>query len=180
MIHIRNETLSDIAGREELLDAVMGEARFRKTSARLREGRFAAHGLSLIAEDESGIVGTVRLWDVTAGPSRPSLLLGPLAVDTSRQSAGIGGGLMREAIARARELGHGSILLVGDEPYYARFGFSSGLTTRLRMPGPYEAHRFLGLELHPGALAGAAGLVRAAGIALPQPAAAAVDLRQAA
>jgi predicted N-acetyltransferase YhbS len=92
-----------------------------------------------------------------------ALLLGPLAVDPSVKSAGIGSALMRVAIAEAARLGHGAILLVGDAPYYARFGFSAEKTDRLAMPGPYEKHRFLALELRDGALDGAAGTLRATG-----------------
>jgi predicted N-acetyltransferase YhbS len=169
MINVRNEVLSDIDAREDLLDAAMGEARFRKTSARLREGRLPAHGLSLIAEDETGaVVGTVRLWNVAAG-DHVSLLLGPLAVSTNAQSLGIGSLLMREAVTRAADLGHGSILLVGDAPYYARFGFSAEPTAKLRMPGPYERSRFLAHELVPGALSGAHGVLRATGLLVPAP-----------
>ncbi len=70
---------------------------------------------------------------------------------------------MRHAIAEAARLGHGAILLVGDAPYYARFGFSAEKTGALAMPGPYEKHRFLALELQAGALDGARGVLRAAG-----------------
>jgi len=181
MISVRNEVLSDIHAREDLLEAAMGEARFRKTSQRLRDGRMAAHGLSFVAENNEGdIVGTVRLWDVTAGPNRPSLLLGPLAVDPRLQARGTGSLLMRAAIARAAELGHGSVMLVGDAPYYARFGFTAERTQRLRLPGPYESQRFLALELQPNALVGAAGLVKATGIRVPEPAFTAAELREAA
>ncbi|MCO5162570.1 MAG: N-acetyltransferase [Mesorhizobium sp.] len=92
-----------------------------------------------------------------------ALLLGPLAVEPSLKSAGIGSALMRHAIEEAARLGHGAILLVGDAPYYARFGFSAEKTDRLAMPGPYEKHRFLALELKAGALDGAQGVLKAAG-----------------
>ena len=94
------------------------------------------------------LVGTVRLWDVADSASgRPALLLGPLAVDPSLKSAGIGKALMSHAISEAKRLGHQAILLVGDAPYYGRFGFSADKTGQLSMPGPYERHRFLALEL---------------------------------
>lgn len=180
MIEVRNEVLSDIDAREDLLDAAMGEARFRKTSARLREDRLPADGLALIAEDEAGaVVGTVRLWNVAAG-AYDSLLLGPLAVSPNAQSRGIGSLLMRAAIERASDLGHGSILLVGDAPYYARFGFSAAPTAKLRMPGPYERSRFLAHELVTGALAGASGVLRATGLLVPAPLAAEPALKVAA
>ena len=92
-----------------------------------------------------------------------ALLLGPLAVDPTLTNAGLGSALMRQAIAEAARLGHAAILLVGDAPYYARFGFSADRTGALAMPGPYERHRFLALELKPGALDGARGVLKAAG-----------------
>lgn len=163
MIAIREELPTDISAREALLDACFGEERFRKTCQRLREGRRPADGLALVAEMNGRIVGTVRLWNVAAGPGRPALMLGPLAVDPSLQSLGVGSKLMREALARAASLGHRAVLLVGDAPYYARFGFSAELTDELWLPGPYERERFLGLEFAPGALAGALGSVSATG-----------------
>jgi predicted N-acetyltransferase YhbS len=87
-----------------------------------------AAGLSLIAADDGRVVGTVRLWHISAGFDRPALLLGPLAVDPECRSRGIGAALMSRAISEARRRGHRIILLVGDEPYYARFGFSAAAT----------------------------------------------------
>jgi predicted N-acetyltransferase YhbS len=169
MIAIRNETLNDIAARERLLDAALGAARTAKSSERLREGRLPAAGLALIAEDNNCVVGTVRLWHVVAGPARPALLLGPLAVDDAWRGLGIGAALMRRATEAAQELGHAAILLVGDAPYYARFGYSAEKTGSLWMPGPYERDRLLGLELHTGALDGARGLIGASGQRAPKP-----------
>ncbi|MGQ4273567.1 GNAT family N-acetyltransferase [Terrihabitans sp. B22-R8] len=182
MTIIRHETIFDIPAREALLHAAFGEGRFRKTSERLREGRLPAEGLALVAEEDGEMVGTVRLWNVSAGPRRAALLLGPLAISASRQSCGLGGRLMREALGRAEALGHGSVLLVGDAPYYERFGFSAALTDRLWMPGPYERHRFLACELRAGSLDGAAGLVNPTGIAAPvvAPALWPADIREAA
>ena len=106
----------------------------------------------------------MRLWDVVLGEEGPkALLLGPLAVEPSLKGAGVGSALMRHAIAEAERFGHRAILLVGDEPYYVRFGFSAEKTSDLAMPGPYERHRFLALEIVTGALDGAKGVLRAAG-----------------
>jgi predicted N-acetyltransferase YhbS len=163
MIEIRDEFHRDVEAREALLDRCFGASRFEKTSERMREGRRPAERLSLVADDDGKVVGTVRLWHVAAGPDRAALHLGPLAVDPDRQSLGLGAALMREALARARAHGHDAVLLVGDAPYYARFGFSAETTGELWLPGPYEKARFLGLELHPGALEGARGLVAATG-----------------
>ena len=163
MVAIREELPTDIPAREALLDASFGEERFEKTCERLREGRAPAEGLSLVLELDGKVAGTVRLWPIAAGPGRPALLLGPIAVDCRLQGLGLGSRLIREALMRAKARGHKAVLLVGDAPYYARFGFSAEKTGALRLPGPYEPERFLALELQPGALDGARGLVAAAG-----------------
>jgi len=163
MIAIREESYTDIAAREALLDSCFGDERFEKTCERLREGRKPAEGLSLVLENDGALVGTVRLWRVTAGPDRPALVLGPIAIDCRFRRLGLGARLMREALARAKALGHRAVLLVGDAPYYGRFGFTAEKTGGLWLPGPYERGRFLALELSPGALEGARGLVSATG-----------------
>lgn len=159
------ESPADEAAREVLLDRAMGPDRKRKSSEKLRRGRLPADGLAFSAMDGDGrLVGTVRLWNVRAGHNGPdALLLGPLAVEPALKGAGIGVALMRHAIAEARRRGHGAILLVGDPGYYERFGFSAERSDELAMPGPYEKHRLLALELIDGALAGARGVVRASG-----------------
>jgi predicted N-acetyltransferase YhbS len=169
MIVVRQETPADIPARERLLDACFGDARFTKTCERLREGRLPAEGLSFVAELDGRVVATVRLWHVTLGPGRAGLMLGPIAVDPALQGVGLGGRLMREALARARALGHRAVILVGDAPYYARFGFSAEAVEGLWLPGPYERERFQGLELVAGALSGARGLVQATGQREPVP-----------
>jgi predicted N-acetyltransferase YhbS len=157
MIMIRHEKSSDASAREALLDVAYGPARFGKTSHRLREGRAPAAGLSFVAIEDGRVIGTLRLWPVTAGPSRPALLLGPLAVHPDARQRGVGSDLVRRALQEARRRGHGAVLLVGDSAFYGRFGFSAAPTGRLWMPGPYEPHRLLGLELADGALHGATG-----------------------
>ncbi|RUU29435.1 MAG: N-acetyltransferase [Mesorhizobium sp.] len=159
------ETVADVPAREALLDRAMGPKRRKKSSEKLRRGRRPSEGLAFVARDASGAVsGTVRLWDVVLGEGgRAALLLGPLAVDPTIKHAGIGSALMRHAITEAARLGHAAILLVGDAPYYDRFGFSAEKTGSLAMPGPYERHRLLALELVEGALADAQGTLKAAG-----------------
>lgn len=163
---IRGERLEDAPAREALLEAAFGAQRFQKTSERLRAGRLPADGLALVANDGDALVGTVRLWSVRAGGVE-ALMLGPLAVAQSHRGLGVGARLMREAIARAARRGHKAILLVGDAPYYARFGFAASRTERLALPGPVDRARFLGLELVPGAFGNAEGLVVATGLRDP-------------
>ena len=169
MVTIREEKIADVAAREKLLDEAYGTARFAKASERLRQGRLPADGLSLVAVDHGRLVGTVRLWNVSAGPGRAALLLGPLTVHPQVRNRGIGSALMRRAILRARLAGHAAILLVGDAAYYGRFGFTAAPTGELWMPGRYDRDRLLALELRPDALAGARGLIAATGALAPKP-----------
>ncbi len=113
------------------------------------------------------LVGTLRLWHVSAG-GVPALVLGPLAVDPSCRKLGIGGALVQRALAAAKARGHGAVLLLGDAPYYARFGFSALKTGELSLPGPFERDRLLGLELCAGALDGAWGMIVPTRAAAPQ------------
>ncbi|MFC5585262.1 GNAT family N-acetyltransferase [Nitratireductor kimnyeongensis] len=155
----------DAAERETLLDRVMGPRRKSKSSEKLRRGRLPADGLAFIAREPEGrMIGTVRLWNVSLGNTDVNaLLLGPLAVVEECAGQGVGAALMLHAIAEARRLEHLAILLVGDAGYYGRFGFSADLTAALSMPGPYETNRFLALELVPGALSHASGVLYPSG-----------------
>jgi predicted N-acetyltransferase YhbS len=169
MVTITPEIAADYPAREALLDRAFGKReRRRKTSERLREGRMPAEGLAFTARNRRGrLIGTLRLWDITAGSAGKALLLGPLAVDCAYQKRGIGAALMRHALGKAKRLGHKAVLLVGDEPYYRRFGFARKAAKALSLPGPVELERFLGLELEAGALQDAKGMILAAGRAIP-------------
>ena len=159
---IRAERASDVAAREALLDACFGANRHTRTCQRLRDGRAPAQGLALSAVRQGQLVGTVRLWHVSAG-GVPALMLGPLAVEASSRQLGVGAALMDHALAAAKARGHRAVILLGDAPYYARFGFSAARTGELSLPGPFERDRLLGLELREGALDGAWGMIAATG-----------------
>ena len=155
---IRSERASDVVAREALLDASFGDNRQLRTCQRLRDGQAPAEGLALSALSRGRLVGTVRLWHVSAG-GVPALVLGPLAVDPPFRKLGIGKALVQRALAVAKARGHGAVVLLGDAPYYTRFGFSALKTGELRLPGPFEPDRLLGLELREGALDGAWGMI---------------------
>ena len=155
---IRAERASDIAAREALLDASFGANRHARTCQRLRDGRAPAEGLAFSAFHKGRLVGTVRLWHVSVG-GVPALVLGPLAVDPSRRKLGVGAALMHHALAAAKARGYGAIVLLGDAPYYGRFGFSTLKTSELSLPGPFERDRLLGIELRDGALDGTWGMI---------------------
>jgi len=165
---IRAERTSDVVAREALLDACFGDNRHTRTCQRLRDGRAPAEGLALSVVRQGRLVGTVRLWHVSAG-GKPALMLGPLAVDGTCRGLGIGAALMDHALAVARARGHGAVILLGDAPYYARFGFTAGKTGALSLPGPFERDRLLGLELREGALDSAWGMIAPTGALLLRP-----------
>ncbi len=146
---------------DAMLDRGFGLSRRTKTSYRLREGNVRVGDLSLVVREPAlGIVGAISYWPIIIGKARtPALLLGPLIIHHDRQGQGIGLALMNETLARAKALGHMLVLLVGDEPYYARVGFKRLPEGVLELPGPFEIRRFLYVELQPGGLDGAHGLV---------------------
>ena len=155
---IRAEKASDVAAREALLDACFGANRHTRTCQRLRDGRAPAEGLAFSALRNGRLIGTVRLWHVSAG-GVAALVLGPLAVDASCRKLGVGAALMDHALSVAKARGHGAVILRGDAAYYSRFGFTAAKTGELSLPGPFERDRLLALELRDGALDGAWGMI---------------------
>lgn len=165
---IRNEWPVDADPIERLHERAFGPGRFARTAFRLREGAPHRMDLSFTALVGTLLVGSVRMTPVRAGEAA-ALMLGPLTVEPAFEGRGIGAALMGRSIEAARAAGHRLVLLVGDEPYYARFGFRRIPPRRIELPGPVNPDRFLALELAEGALDGAKGLV----VAEPRPAQAA-------
>lgn len=157
MITISGQLPEDLRAIDRILDKAFGPGRQDKVSYAYRRGVSPVDGLSFVARDEDGIVGTLRFWPVVIGTT-PALLLGPLGVAPKRQSAGIGKALMIHGHRTAKKLGHRLVLLVGDRDYYQRFGYSYASAHAISMPGEGPS-RLLTRELKPGALNGVSGLV---------------------
>lgn len=155
---IRHELPADAAAIERLHERAFGPGRFARTAFRLREGVPPDGALSYAAHVGTFLVGAVRVTPILAG-GHPALMLGPLTVDPAFEGRSIGAALMERSIASAREAGHDLILLVGDAPYYARFGFRVIPPGQLVLPGPADPSRFLALELADGVLAQRSGAV---------------------
>ncbi len=151
-----------IVGTVRLWDVALGSSPLEGEMAAKRPEGVASEGTAG-APSAAAATRTAAFGGTSPSRGEGVLLLGPLAVDPSMKAAGIGSALMRNAIAEAKRLGHKAVLLVGDPLYYGRFGFSAEKTGSLAMPGPYEKHRLLALELVPGALDGAGGVLRPAG-----------------
>ncbi|PZX18305.1 putative N-acetyltransferase YhbS [Palleronia aestuarii] len=142
---------------EALFDLSFAPGREALSSYRLREGVAPVAPLCLVARDAGGILGAaIRYWPVRVGEV-PALLLGPVAVHPTRQGEGMGALLIRESLGRATALGHPRVMLVGDAPYYGRYGFAK--LAEVEMPPPTNPERVLGLALVPGAWDGIAGSV---------------------
>ena len=156
---ITPETAADSQAVEKLNDRAFGPGRFARTAYRLRERVPPDLALSFVARVGTFLVGSNRLTPVLCGGA-PGLLLGPLAVDPAFRSRGIGEALVERSLAAAREAGHQFVVLVGDEPYYARMGFRRVPVGRLTLPGPVDLQRLLYCELCPGAFEGVSGAVR--------------------
>ncbi|MFP7570334.1 GNAT family N-acetyltransferase [Marivita sp. S2033] len=149
MFTLSPETQDDWWEVEALYDLCFAPGREALSSYRLRDGVPPVAALSRIARDDQGILGgAIRYWPVRVGALR-SLLLGPVAVHPTAQGEGLGGALIRDSIEQARSDGWERVLLVGDEPYYQRFGFRR--LEGVLMPPPTNPARVLGLGLHPGA-----------------------------
>jgi predicted N-acetyltransferase YhbS len=158
-VTIRHETARDADAIERLNERTFGPGRYAKTAYRLREGATHSLALSFTARIGTLLVGSVRLTPVRVGET-PALLLGPLTVEPPFRARGVGLSLIKRALDAARDKGHRLVVLVGDEPYYARAGFKPMPKGRAEMPGPVDPARLLIAELVPGAFDGVSGPIR--------------------
>ena len=141
---------------EELYNLTFAPGREALSSYRLRDDVDPVRALCLVARDDLGIVaGAIRYWPVHIG-AFDALLLGPVAVHPTRQGEGLGAVLIESSLARASDWDR--VLLVGDAPYYGRFGFQK--LDGVEMPPPTNPNRVLGRDLVEGAWSGVTGKVR--------------------
>ena len=158
MFTLRPETKDDWWEVEALYDLCFAPGREALSSYRLRDGIPPVASLSHVARDEQGMLGgAIRYWPVRVSGHRV-LLLGPVAVHPTAQGEGLGGALIRDSLAQAQSDGWARVLLVGDAPYYKRFGFEK--IDGVEMPPPTNPDRVLALELEPGAWDGVTGIVQ--------------------
>ncbi len=159
MLKILHERPSDTALIDPLLDKCFGAERFSKTAYKIREKISPYKELSFVVRDDTDLLATIRYWPLVIGTDTKALLLGPIAVEPSRQGQKIGVNLIRTSLAVARELGHRIVILVGDPDYYGQFGFINAGALGLEFPGPVAPHRFLVAELVSGSLEGVSGRI---------------------
>ncbi|WP_238365950.1 GNAT family N-acetyltransferase [Mesobacterium pallidum] len=150
MFSYAQETPDDWWEVEALYDLCFAPGRTALSSYRLRDDVPPVADLSLVARDADGTLsGAIRYWPVMVGDTSGTLLLGPVAVHPTHQGEGLAAVLIRDSLSMAARRGWARVLLVGDAPYYNRFGFDK--LTGVEMPPPTNPDRILGLELLPGA-----------------------------
>ncbi|MGE0628415.1 MAG: GNAT family N-acetyltransferase [Hyphomicrobiaceae bacterium] len=147
----------------ELHARAFGPGRFARTAYRIREGTQPISHFCMFSRVGGELVAAIRFTEVTVGGKPGVLLLGPLAVEERYAGLGYGKRLVAEGIERAKAAGIKLVLLVGDEPYYARFGFKRTPPGRFLLPGPVDPARVLAAELAEGAMQEFEGPVEAAG-----------------
>ena len=141
---------ADLPAIDKLDDRAFGPGRFALTAYRLREGVDPDFALSCVARVGTLLVGANRMTPIRCGGA-PAMLLGPLTVDPPFRNRGIARAMIERSLRLAKEAGHRLVILVGDEPYYKRFGFKRTPMGRLTMPGPVDPARLLYFELVEGA-----------------------------
>jgi predicted N-acetyltransferase YhbS len=153
------ERPEDALAIERLHERTFGPGRYARTAYRIREG--VSHRLDLSFTGWVGtlLIGSVRLSPIRIGDT-PALLLGPLTVEPPFRSHGVGRALIERSLAAAMEQGYRLVVLVGDKPYYGRFGFKPVPKRQVTMPGPVDPARLLVAELAEGAFAGVAGAIK--------------------
>ena len=158
MADLTPETPADWWDVEALYDLSFAPGRTALSSYRLRDGSDPVSGLCWISRDAAGALGgAIRYWPIRVGEA-PCLLLGPVAVHPTRQGEGLGGALIRHTLELAAALSWERVLLVGDAPYYGRFGFAQ--LDDVICPPPTNPDRVLGYELTQDAWKNCTGLVR--------------------
>ncbi len=165
MYRLEEEVETDWWEVEALYDLCFSPGRTALSSYRLRDGVPTVAALCLVVRDDDGtLAAAIRYWPVEVG-GEDVLLLGPVAVHPTRQSEGLGGLLINESLVEARRTGWERVMLVGDVPYYRRFGFAK--LEGVEMPPPTNPERVLGLALKAGAWERVRGAVtKATGVAV--------------
>jgi predicted N-acetyltransferase YhbS len=156
---ISPEKADDAEAIDRLHERTFGPGRYARTAFRIREGRGHELNLSFTARIGTLLVGSVRLTPICIGETK-ALLLGPLTVEPPFRSRGVGSSLVKRALKQAEAKGHKLVVLVGDEPIYAKSGFKRIPKGQVKMPGPVDPARLLVAELKAGAFDGVKGLIR--------------------
>jgi predicted N-acetyltransferase YhbS len=158
-IAVRPAKPQDSADIRALHARAFGPGRFARTAYRLREGTAELSPFCRVCRIDGQLAAALRFTPILIGGKGGALLLGPLAVHPDFANQGHGRGLVATALEAARCAGIALVVLVGDEPYYARLGFKRVPHGQIVLPGPVDPDRLLAVELAPGALGSFSGLI---------------------
>ncbi len=156
---IRKALPGDIAEISKLHARVFGPGRFVRSAYRVRERKGHLSRFCLVAYLGAELVASLRMTEVAIGGVTGAALLGPIAVEPQHRGLGLGTKLVTAALSAARTGGTQLIILVGDEPYYGRFGFKAVPAGQIVFPGPVNPARILACELKDGISACYRGLI---------------------
>jgi predicted N-acetyltransferase YhbS len=156
---IRKALPGDIAEISKLHARVFGPGRFVRSAYRVREGKGHLSRYCLVAYLGAELVASLRMTEVAIGGVTGAALLGPVVVEPQHRGLGLGTKLVTEALSAARAGGTALVILVGDEPYYGRFGFKAVPAGQIVFPGPVNPARILACELKEGAIDSYRGLI---------------------
>ncbi len=148
---LQAEHPQDAALVDALIERAFGPGRYAKASERVRELATFAPDLSVCAWSGENLLGVARMWHVQVGGVR-AMFLGPFAVEQGERNAGFGARLVARACEAAKAAGETHVVLVGDEPYFSRVGFSAALGRQVVLPGPVDPRRVLVRRLTPDAV----------------------------
>jgi putative acetyltransferase len=156
---VRSEEARDQPAVHDINCAAFGRAEEARLVDLLRER--AEPLVSLVIEEGGAVIGHIMFTPVAlAGCSELIMGLAPMAVAPARQRAGIGSALVRAGLEACRDLGAAGVVVLGHPEYYPRFGFAPAQRLGLACEYDVPAGVFMALELRPGALRGAPGMVR--------------------
>ncbi|QIW20042.1 GNAT family N-acetyltransferase [Bacillus thuringiensis] len=167
MVTIRQEQQNDYRKTEEVVQQAFLHEEFsdkkeHELVSRIRKCDAFIPELSIVAVDEE-IVGHILLSKIKieqGATSVESLALAPISVARGHQKKGIGGKLIGAALEKAKELGYGSVVVLGHPEYYPKFGFKKASEWNIKAPFEVPDEVFMVIELSENALQGVEGIVQ--------------------
>jgi putative acetyltransferase len=163
-IIIRQETQGDFKEVFEVNRGAFGQDNEARLVDALRNNAIVfVPELSLVATDNNKIVGYILFTKINIeddnGKTNESLALAPLSVRPEMQKSGIGGQLIREGLEVAKKMGFKSVIVLGHQHYYPKFGFEPAYKWHIKPPFEVSANVFMAIELVKDGLKGISGTV---------------------
>jgi putative acetyltransferase len=161
-ITVRPEQQVDIDDIYELNKLAFGQENEARLVDLLRTAPGYVPGLSLVATAENALVGHIlfsKIFVVSGDARHETLALAPMSVRPGFQKQGVGARLITQGLESARDMGFGSVLVLGHEHYYPKFGFVPASRWGIRPPIDVPDDVFMAIELVPGSLNNVSGIV---------------------